>query len=414
MLFCLLKKSFSNQKKAMALMIASVAVGTAMAASLITISLEISGKVSKELRAFGANILIEPQIEGLADISGQKRYLRQEDIIKAKTIFWRHNILGIAPFLQTKAEVRVKDKVEQIDVVGTWYEKELPLPGETKNFSAGSKTIFPWWYIEGQWPDTADKIVIGTSLSSRLGIKKGDRILLDGKSFWVSGTLETGGNEDNQIFMDLESLQESKNMRGKVSRVLVSALTKPMDEFAYKDPETMSHLEYEKWYCTGYVTSISKQLEEVFYSSRAKPIWQVAETEGKILGQLELLIYFLSFTALIASALGVSTTMIMSLLHRIEEIGLMKAIGADSGKIIAVFLSEGIVIGFIGGLLGYTLSIAVAEFIGINVFNTGFEQRTVLLPIAVGSAILISIAGTLLPIRKALSIKSDIVLRGAE
>ncbi|MEF9437506.1 MAG: hypothetical protein L0922_01680 [Candidatus Mariimomonas ferrooxydans] len=98
MLFQIIKRSFLNQKKAMALMIASVAVGTALAASLIIISLEIGGKVSRELRAFGANILIEPKIEGLAYISGQKRHLRQEDVIRAKTIFWRHNILGIAPF----------------------------------------------------------------------------------------------------------------------------------------------------------------------------------------------------------------------------------------------------------------------------------------------------------------------------
>ncbi len=84
----------------MALMIISVAMGTAIAASLITVSLDIQGKVSRELRSFGANITVEPRVEGLADITGQRRYLREEDLIKAKTIFWRHNILGLAPFLE--------------------------------------------------------------------------------------------------------------------------------------------------------------------------------------------------------------------------------------------------------------------------------------------------------------------------
>jgi hypothetical protein len=61
MLIRFMKRSLLNQKKTMALMIASVAVGTTLAASLITISLEISGKVSKEeLRAFGANIIVFP------------------------------------------------------------------------------------------------------------------------------------------------------------------------------------------------------------------------------------------------------------------------------------------------------------------------------------------------------------------
>src|SRR5512134_2323001 len=108
MLLNIIRRSFSNQKKAMALMIVSIAVGTALAASLITLSFEIEGKVSKELRSFGANIIVEPKVEGLADISGQKRYLRSEDIIKTKTIFWRHNIIGIAPFLDADAHLSGK------------------------------------------------------------------------------------------------------------------------------------------------------------------------------------------------------------------------------------------------------------------------------------------------------------------
>ncbi len=414
MLLNIIRRSFLNQKKSMALMIASVAVGTAITASLITVSLGISGKVSRELRAFGANILIEPGVEGMAGVSGQKRYLREEDIIKAKTIFWRHNILGIAPFLETKGEITAGDKTLRAVVVGAWFEKELQEPGEKKNFLAGIVTVSPWWYIDGQWPDSGEKVIIGRSLLNRLGIKKGESVLLDGRSFLVSGVLETGGAEDEQVFMDMQALQEFKSLKGRISKVFVSALTKPMDEFAYKDPAKMSQSEYEKWYCTGYVTSIAKQLEEVFQSSKVKPVWQVAETEGKVLGRLELLVYILSFITLAASALGVSTTMIMSLLRRIEEIGLMKAIGADSRKIASVFLSEGIVIGVIGGLVGYALSIAAALFIGLKVFNTGFEQKAILFPVAIGSAVLISIAGTVLPIKKALKIKPGIVLKGAE
>lgn len=413
MLIRFLNRSFSNQKKAMFLMIISVAVGTAMAASLITLSMDISGKVSNELRSFGANILIEPKIEGIADIAGQKRYLRQEDIVKTKVIFWRHNILGVAPFLETESEVFYNGKGEVLRLVGIWYEKKMPLPGETETFTVGIKTVAPWWNINGSWPDSPGKVVLGVSLSSRLGIKPGDSLKIDGKDFLVSGTVDTGGVEDNQGFMDLGYLQDFKSMHGKVSKVLVSALTTPMDEFAYRDQKSMSRTEYEKWYCTGYVTSISKQLEEVFLNSRAKPIWQVAETEGKVLERLKLLVYLLCFISLAASALGVSTTMIMSLLKRIEEIGLMKAMGADSGKITAMFLSEGVLIGAVGGFVGYLLSIVVAQYIGMKVFNTGFEHRAVLFPIAMGSALLIAVTGMIIPIKRALRIKSAIVLKGA-
>ncbi len=414
MLFKFIQKSFMNQKKAMALMIAAVAVGTAIASSLVSISIEIEGKVSKELRSFGANILIEPRIEGLADITGQKRYLRQQDIIKAKTIFWRHNILGVAPFLDTTASLKFNNRSEMVNVSGVWYEKRLPVPGEDKKFSAGIKNVFPWWHIQGSWPEGPGKVIAGKVIAERIGIENGTTLILNGKLFTVSGILETGGDEDDRILMDLEALQELKGHDGKVSRILISALTRPMDEFAYRDPEKMSRTEYEKWYCTGYVTSIAKQLEEVFAGSNAKPVWQVAGSEGRVLERLTLLIYILTFIVLIAAALGVSTTMIMSLLRRVEEIGLMKVIGADNRKIMIVFLSEGLIIGLLGGMLGYALSIAAAGYIGIMVFNTGFEQSIELFLMAIGSAVVISIGGTVIPVRKALKIQPGVVLKGAE
>jgi putative ABC transport system permease protein len=414
MLFNIIKNSFINQKKSMILMISSVAVGTALAASLITLAFEISGKVSNELRAFGANILVEPTVEGLADITGQKRYLNEEDILKVKTIFWRHNILGISPFLETDDVISHDGNKRTVKLAGAWYEKELPVPGEKKTFKTGISTVSPWWAIEGNWPASDNEVILGITLASEMGIMQGDDVNLGDTLLNVTGILDTGGPEDDQVFMKLQSLQTLKGMQGKVSKVYVSALTRPMDEFAYKDPDIMTPTEYEKWYCTGYVTSIAKQVEEVFSGSNAKPIWKVAATEGNVLGKLEVLTYLLCIISLAASALGVSTTMIMSLLRRSEEIGLMKALGAARLRIVTIFVTEGFFIGLLGGILGYIVSIAVSQYIGMHVFNTGLQQKGYLMLIAIGSAILIALAGTVLPIKRALYIKPGIVLKEAK
>jgi putative ABC transport system permease protein len=410
MLFGLLKQSFSNQKKAMALMIASVAMGTAISASLITISLDIKGKISRELRSFGANIIIEPGVGGFAGLAGQKRYLREEDLVRAKTIFWRHNILGIAPFLEAEAELEYKGSRKKVVSVGAWFERELPLPGETTKFKAGISTVSPWWEVKGDVPEGGG-VLLGVSLAGELGALRGDDIALNGRTYKVSGTLSTGGEEDGQAFMDLHEIQSLVGRAGEVSRVLVSALTTPMDEFAYKEPDTMTKVEYEKWYCTGYVTSIAKQLEEVFKGSRAKPIWRVAETEGNVLGRMSILVYLLTASALVASALGMSTTMAASVLRRLEEIGLMKAVGADSARIIFIFLSEAFIIGVVGGLLGYVSSVVVSHYIGLKVFSTAIAERGLLLPVALLSALLIASMGSFLPIRRALRVKPAVVLK---
>ncbi|MGW8273248.1 MAG: ABC transporter permease, partial [Thermodesulfovibrionales bacterium] len=193
MLLNIIRRSFLNQKRAMAVMIVSVAVGTAIAASLLSLSFDISSKVSRELRSFGANIVIEPKIAGLAALSGQKRYLREDDLVKAKTIFWRHNILGAAPFLA------VDDPALGVTVLGTWYAKVLPVPGEEKGFRTGGAEVMPWWQIEGRWPQGRQELLAGVSLARRLGLALGSELSVMGTRMSIVGIVSTGGKEDNML-----------------------------------------------------------------------------------------------------------------------------------------------------------------------------------------------------------------------
>jgi putative ABC transport system permease protein len=64
--------------------------------------------------------------------------------------------------------------------------------------------------------------------------------------------------------------------------------------------------------------------------------------------------------ALIVSALGILNTMLMSVLERTREIGIMKAVGARDRHVLAIFLIEGALIGLVGGLLGLTLAWATS------------------------------------------------------
>lgn len=406
MLLTIIKRSFLNQKKAVAVMVVSVAVGTAIAASLLSLSFDISTKVSKELRSFGANILVIPRVSKVAGIAGESRYLLEEDIVKVKTIFWRHNILAVVPFLY------VKDPESGLMVAGTWYKKTLKVPGERNGFVTGVSTMMPWWDIQGNWPETEDEVLVGSAMAEERGIKVGDILRLFGRELRVSGIVRTGGREEEMVITELSTLQKITGLRGKFSRLYVSALTTPMDDFAYKDPEKMTRKEYEKWYCTGYVTSIAKQIEEVIRGSKAKPIWPVAETEGRILKRLSLLIYLLTAFSLLASALGVSTTMIMSLLRRTDEVALMKSLGADRLMTVTIFLSEALIIGFVGGLVGYLCSFFISGYIGYQVFGTALTQKTVLLPMSVGASVIIAVLGVYLPIRRAFQIRPAVVLRG--
>lgn len=64
--------------------------------------------------------------------------------------------------------------------------------------------------------------------------------------------------------------------------------------------------------------------------------------------------------ALLVSAIGITNTMVMSVLERVREIGVMKAVGARDGQILSVFLIEGLLLGLVGGLTGVLLGWGVS------------------------------------------------------
>jgi putative ABC transport system permease protein len=409
LLFRILKNSFLKRPKAIFLVFLSITMGAAVATAFLGIAGEVSHKMALELRSYGANILLEPSaVEGGG-------FLREEDLPNIKTVFWKYNITGFAPYLFSIAEFSAGGKTERGIVSGTWFAKELEVPGEGTSLQ-GIKGIAPWWEVQGRWPEDVAEAMIGARLAKRLQVGPGNGVMttVRGRSleFRIVGVVTTGGYEEEQLFAPLVTVQSLLQQQGKVSRVLVSALTVPMDDFGRKDPATMSKDEYEKWYCTAYVTSVAKNVEEVMAGSRAKPIWQIASAEGALLKKLNSVMLFLTLLALGASATAVSTSLMASMAERSPEIALMKAVGADRFQVSAIFMGETLIISLCGGMVGYLIGDQLAGLISRTVFNSTIASPLWLFPTAILSAFLVAIAGSLVPLRRALLIEPVRVLKG--
>jgi putative ABC transport system permease protein len=405
----ILKNSFLKRPKAVLLVFLSITMGAAVATAFLGIAGEISHKMALELRSYGANILLEP-----AAVEGGG-FLREEDLPKIKTVFWKYNITGFTPYLFGVAKFSAGGKEERGVVSGTWFTKQLEVAGEEPSIQ-GIKGIAPWWDVQGGWPEGPDQAIIGATLAKRLGIEAGKELVatVGGRTqrFRVVGVVTTGGFEEEQLFAPLVTVQELLQQSGKVSRVLVSALTVPMDDFGKKDPALMTKDEYEKWYCTAYVTSVAKNVQEVMAGSRAKPIWQIASAEGSLLVKLNSVMIFLTVLALGASATAVSTSLMASMAERSREIALMKAIGADRFQISAIFIGETLIISFAGGVVGYLLGDQLAELISRTVFSSTIVSPLWLFPTALISAFAVALAGSVAPLRRALLIEPVQVLKG--
>jgi putative ABC transport system permease protein len=105
--------------------------------------------------------------------------------------------------------------------------------------------------------------------------------------------------------------------------------------------------------------------------------------------------------------------MAASVLRRQHEIALMKSIGADAVNVAMIFLSEALVIGLLGGLLGWALGYVATDFIARAVFSTQAQMRAVLLPLCLALGVLTTLAGSVVPIRRALRVRPAVVLREA-
>ena len=169
---------------------------------------------------------------------------------------------------------------------------------------------------------------------------------------------------------------------------------------------------YDRWYCSPYVQSIAYQLQEAIPHSHAEQIRQVAQNEGTVLSRIKGLMLLVTFAALFASALAVSAAMATAIYERRQEVGLMKALGAGSFAVAALFFAEAFLLALIGGTAGFTAGAFLARQIGRSIFNSQISIEPVLFPIIIALAVFVTFAGSAAAIRRAVKFDPVFALRG--
>jgi len=413
--FRLLYQSFRRQQRRKLLSGIAITLGVAVATAMIAVGVDVGDKINRELRAYGANIVVYPADAALQVRIGDQEvkpasvgtHLKESELPRIKGIFWGHNILAFAPFLETQ----VQGPSGSIRVLGTYFDKQLRFG--TEGFSTGVKQLYPWWKVQGTWPsDTGRDVLIGSQLASRVGKHIGEAIELSDSSARIAGILNTGGTEDNAVIAPLPLVQQWAHAPDAVDKIYVSALTKPEDAFARRDPDRMITADRDRWYCSPYANSIAYQLREVFPGARAEQIRQAAQNEGTVLSHISGMMLLIAVASLIAAALAVSAAMATTILERRQEVGLMKSLGATASTIASLFVCEATLLALGAGILGFVLGDLIAQRIGQAVFHSGVSITPVLLPMVMLLALLVTIGGSAAAIRRALKLDPVLVLRG--
>jgi putative ABC transport system permease protein len=414
----LVYESFRHQARRKLLAGIAITLGVAVATAMIAVATDIGDKINRELRSYGANLIVTPQEDTLdVEVGGVNlkppsdgAFLNEADLPKIRGTFWHNNIVGFSPMLPVN--VKVVGDAGDVTLVGTYFNK--PIHFGKEEFATGVKITHPWWKVEGNgWPkDDSQNVLVGERLAVKLGKRPGDTFDVDGRRLAISGILSTGGSEDDEIVAPLAVAQEILGKPGAVRRVYVSALTKPQDAFATRDPKTMSPEVYDRWYCSPYVQSIAYQLQEVIPHSHAEQIRQVAQNEGTVLSRIKGLMLLITFAALLAAALAVSSAMATSIFERRVEVGLMKALGAGSFGVATIFFAEALLLALVGGTAGFSAGSLLAHQIGRSIFNSQIGVDPVLFPIILAIAVFVTFAGSAAAIRRAVKFDPVFALRG--
>ena len=430
MFLLLVADSFGRRPRRKLLTGAALALGMAVVTAAFSVSLDVGDRLAHEFRALGANLLITPQADSLPlEIGGvdyrpvnSGSYLPERDLGKIKTIFWRNNIVGFAPVMEVPAEVHTEVSTNsssspaKTTLVGTWVHHSVAL-SDGRNYSTGMDQTNSWWHVDGRWfHDDAAECIVGKSFATRINVKPGDTLHIDSAdrsiALMVTGILSAAGPEDDAIVAPLQIAQQLANKSGQYRRLYVSALTKPEDDFARRNPTTMNAADLERWSCSPYASSIAYQIKQVLPGVDAHVIRRVAEGEGSILTRVRMLLWLASFAALLAAALAVGASSAAAVIERRSEIGLMKAIGAGSGTIGFLLAAEQLLLAFVGGGAGYALGIILARILGEKIFGVAPEPSILVFIVILILAACVTLLGSAIPLHRASRYEPAPILRG--
>jgi putative ABC transport system permease protein len=451
MFFRLIADNFMRRPRRKLLTAAALSLGMAVATAALSVSLDVGDRLAKEFRSLGANLVVTPEADSLPlEIGGVDyrpvnagAYLPEADLPIIKTVFWHNNIMAFAPVLESsryfgfvdpRRSQTLPESLSQkiadprdgfsssdsrkVRVIGTWVNHKIVLSDGSEFFTGIDRTN-PWWRIEGRWfVDGAGECVIGETFAKRYRVRVGDKLLVEyedkkpAPALAVTGIVSAGSDEDEAILVSLDLLQSLTHQEGSYGKLYVSALTKPEDDFARRDPRTMNPDELERWSCSPYVSSIAYSIKQVLPGSEVRVIRRVADGEGKILTRVRMLLWLVTFASLLAAALAVGASSAASVIERRMEIGLMKALGAGSGTVGWLLAAEQLLLAFVGGSIGYGLGLLLARFLGTKIFGVPPAPSLLVLGIVLVLAAGVTLLGSALPLRRAANCDPAPILRG--
>jgi putative ABC transport system permease protein len=375
-------RSIRERKTRSILTVLGIAVGIAAIVALVSVGYGMEESITGELTSMADIISILPgEIAGGAYL--EQGSFTDRDVKDLQRISGIKDVLAMT---YGPAEVEYKDERMPIIIFG----------GDTKEVE--KIYVEPVGLKEGRWLRENDykAAVIGDRVANEFfdeTLHVNDKLVINGEKFIIIGVFEKGGllyasDVDPHIFL---TLRAAKDVLGSDEIKFMMARVYNIDE----------------------AEAIAGEIEETINDNHGLEDFASAMTVGSILEQignvfniLRGVLVGIAGIALIVASIGIMNTMLMAVMERTHEIGVMKAIGAKSSDVLTLFLFESGIVSLIGGVVGCALGVFLAWVISAAASSAlGIEFGAVWKPLVflggIAVAISVGVLSGFYPARKA-------------
>jgi ABC-type antimicrobial peptide transport system permease subunit len=225
--------------------------------------------------------------------------------------------------------------------------------------------------IEGEPLTGRHQVVVGRQAAEQTGLDVGDTLRLMKSNFRVVGLYETGiSYEDIGVVI---SLREAQALTGKPGQVMYYGIK-------LRDP--------------GQVETVKRELEAAFPDIDFALTSEIAESMSDF-QVLQEMVTQISLLAVFIGGLGMLNTMLMSVLERTREIGVLRALGWHRRRVLVMILQEALLLGAVGGVAGAMLGLGLGALMSLVRGSWGALEPTYTPQIFVQAVVVALVAGTL-------------------
>lgn len=417
---------FRRRSRAMMAVIASL-VGAATLFCLASVCVAVPQQMNEEMRAYGANLIVTPasatgKSQGIdtATVRNVTALIGAGHSVKSAAYRYESVRINSAPYTIAGVDVKaVRALNRHWNVTGDWPGSGNVMVGrdvaDALGVKVGSRVTIGYRAADAsasasssasaksdsdESTETAESSAQGTqstqttqgeqtTQATENGRVSSDIMDNSGTEFRIAGIVDTGGNEDSIIYATTADVSKlAGHERG--ADVVEYSVNAMGDEL------------------NAIVNRINKNTNTAV---KAQTVTKITSSDTRIIAMLQTLFWIVSLVVLVLTLVGVGTTISSIVSQRRNEIGLRKALGADSRAIGVEFYVESGIYGLIGGLLGTAIGYVLARVLCATVFGRALGLNWLL---CVGSLLLsvaIAVIASIPPVRRATRIDPAIVLR---